>query len=874
MERLKHNKLLWISIQGVVFFMWFCLACSLWGQAGKIKDLTPDEYDQWYSILTHQLSPDGKWVSYIKEYEQQTDTLVVQSTADSVKFYIPNGNRTAFSQQANWFFAQDNEGGLWKIDLLKGELKKENDVLDYQLSQNGTYLAFRQKEGQEGSKLIYQNLKDAKTRVFQNVLDYAFDATSHLLAVSQKTDNGYSLSVIENPQASLEEISSNQSNPYSNLVWSPQGKSLAFMEVMDDTHKIHWIRNLDARTLQSFDALKNGLAIPAKFRDVILFSEDGQKLFFKAANHMEIKEEEKPNPIQIWNTKDELLYPAYEIVKKSLLNPNLTICWNINGSWHYVGDKENIFTMYGTNAKYAYSYSQKEQLLASAEREAPLNIYRYNTDTGQRKLVYQKPVGSEFQLSPSGRYLAYFKDGDWWVYDANNGRYSNITFGMDVSFTNMEYDRPGIQPSYGHPGWTEDEKEIILYDRYDLWAVTPDGKNKRRITKGREEKKEYRLYHLLDYYYKNSRFSFQDTKIYDLEKGVIFHVHGADEKTGYFRYSDAQGLNAIVYKDCFVSELRMSADRSSWVYMEERFDNPPKLVYGGINTPSKTILQTNPQHFKYHWGRAELVHFEGPKGQPLKGVLYYPAKFNPKKKYPTITLYYEILSDRIHLYHNPSYYDYGWPNLSNFTTQGYFVFLPDIVFEIPDPGISAANCILAGLNKILERPYIDKEKLGAFGHSFGGYETLFLITQTDIFATAVAGAGAANMRSYYLSMAWMWRRPQTWRFEKQQWRMGDTYFNIPEAYERNSPINFVENVTTPLLSWAGKKDTNVNWEQQMEFFIALRKLKKEHIMVFYENDGHSLSNPENQKDMTNRLFDWYNHYLKGEPAPSWMTDTH
>src|SRR5690606_25497952 len=100
------------------------------------------------------------------------------------------------------------------------------------------------------------------------------------------------------------------------------------------------------------------------------------------------------------------------------------------------------------------------------------------------------------------------------------------------------------------------------------------------------------------------------------------------------------------------------------------------------------------------------------------------------------------------------------------------------------------------------------------------------------------------------------------------------YFNIPEAYERNSPINFVQNVTTPLLSWAAKKDTNVNWEQHMEIFIALRKLKKEHIMVLYENDGHSLSNPENQKDMTNKLFDWYNHYLKGASAPAWMTEFH
>jgi len=239
-----------------------------------------------------------------------------------------------------------------------------------------------------------------------------------------------------------------------------------------------------------------------------------------------------------------------------------------------------------------------------------------------------------------------------------------------------------------------------------------------------------------------------------------------------------------------------------------------------------------------------------------------------------ITFYYETLSNRVHHYQNPSYFNSGGPNVSNFTTQGYFVFYPDIVFEIPDPGISAVNCILAGVNNMLKLPYIDKDRLGVFGHSFGGYETLFLITQTDMFATAVAAAGAGNMRSYYLSMAWLWNRPQSWRFEKQQWRMGDTYFNIPEAYERNSPINYVQNVITPLLSWAGKKDTNVNWEQHLEFFIAMRKLKKEHIMVLYENEGHSLMNPDNQIDMTNKLFDWYNYYLKGFSPAAWMTHTH
>jgi len=188
--------------------------------------------------------------------------------------------------------------------------------------------------------------------------------------------------------------------------------------------------------------------------------------------------------------------------------------------------------------------------------------------------------------------------------------------------------------------------------------------------------------------------------------------------------------------------------------------------------------------------------------------------------------------------------------------------------------MSALTCITSGVKEVLKAPYIDDNKLGIYGHSFGGYETMFLITQTDMFATAVAGAGASNMLSYYLSMAWLWNRPQYWRFEKQQWRMGDSYFNIPEAYERNSPIHQLNNVSTPLLSWAGKLDTNVNWEQHVEMYLGLRRLKKDHIMLLYPEEGHDIVRPENQVDVTTRINEWFDYYLKGSPQPKWMRDTH
>ena len=160
---------------------------------------------------------------------------------------------------------------------------------------------------------------------------------------------------------------------------------------------------------------------------------------------------------------------------------------------------------------------------------------------------------------------------------------------------------------------------------------------------------------------------------------------------------------------------------------------------------------------------------------------------------------------------------------------------------------------------------------GLIGHSFGGYETDFIITQSNIFAAAIAGSAATDLNSFYLTLNWTTGKPDMWRFEDHQWRMEKSLFEDRERYKTNSPITYVENIKTPLLSWTGQEDLQVDWHQSIELYLALRRLSKKHILLLYPKESHELFKPENQKDLSKKMQQWFAYFLKGESPADWIS---
>lgn len=878
-KEIKKIKLLWISNYPVIFFILLLTACPLWGQVGQ-RTLEKKDYRLWETVLPHKISFDGKWTSYgIRDSKDQYDILA-QNILTGEKLRVSNCYKHNFSLDSKWFIALNSDSLLVKMNLETIIKEESPKISNFQISNDSKWLAYLEKITSNTSTLILENLKSGSGEKFEMVTKYDFSPNTAYLALVKKDLDGYELSII-NLNTKEQVAVYHLNNSISKILWSPDSKGIAFFEKQENgNNEVYWwtdIKNGDS--LLTFGTTSKKLTINENANIPPMFSTNGKILFFQTNVKADIEkalDSGFSKEVEIWNTKDEFLHPAFENYTKNLDNTSLTVVWEKN-KWQRLGTPEVNMVVFGDGNRFVYTYSFKETIMAAVDKDVPSQIFVNDLVTGKRKPILERITKTEYKVSPSGRYLAYVQNGNWNIYDAEKDTHTDITSHLGISFVDTLLNKEIPNSTYGNPGWTKNEKEIILYDEYDVWAISPTGSRIKRLTSGRENDTKYRIHNFTNDFYENIPFGTMHAGYsFNLTEGIVLNIQNKDNgSNGYATYSWNNGMRTIVYKNALISNLRLSKDGTSMVYSEERYDCPRKIYSQKIDREEKKVLyQSNPQQFDYHWGHDELVHFNTPDGTGLKGILYYPADFDPNKKYPLIVSLYEIQSDELYTYHNPSEYESTGFNIPNFTNQGYFIFRPDILYKIGDTGMSAVECILAGVKKVKGFSFIDGSKIGLEGHSFGGYETMFTITQTDIFATAVAGAGSSNLLSFYFSMAWVWDRPQSWRFEKQQWRMGDTYFNNPNAYNKNSPILNAPKINTPILSWAGKLDGNVNWQQSLEFFLALRKLDKDNIMLLYENEGHYLNSRKNQLDLTHKMEDWFNFYLKDAPPAQWMTMVH
>ena len=166
---------------------------------------------------------------------------------------------------------------------------------------------------------------------------------------------------------------------------------------------------------------------------------------------------------------------------------------------------------------------------------------------------------------------------------------------------------------------------------------------------------------------------------------------------------------------------------------------------------------------------------------------------------------------------------------------------------------------------------IDADRVGLIGHSWGGYQTTFFVTQDDLFAAAVAGAPLTNLMSMYLSFYWNTGGTDARIFEISQGRMQVPWWEDWDSYFNNSPLHHIQNLNTPLLMEFGTDDGAVEFNQGVEFYNAARRAGKHMVMLGYEGENHGLAREPNQRDYQSRILQWFAHYLKGEPAPEWIT---
>jgi dipeptidyl aminopeptidase/acylaminoacyl peptidase len=329
----------------------------------------------------------------------------------------------------------------------------------------------------------------------------------------------------------------------------------------------------------------------------------------------------------------------------------------------------------------------------------------------------------------------------------------------------------------------------------------------------------------------------------------------------------------LLMEDYRFEKLAKAKNSETLIWTRENVDEAPDVWTSNLAFEHRHKLsESNPQQKQFIWPGVRLVHWDSFSGKPLEGLLYFPETIDPEKKYPMIVYFYERNADNLHIYTNPSP-SRSTVNRTYFTSNGYIVFVPDITYEQGYPGQSAFDAVVSGTQFVSSMfPFIDRNRIGINGQSWGGYQTAWLITQTNLFAAAMAGAPVSNMTSAYGGIRGESGLSREFQYENEQSRIGATLWDKPMQFIENSPLFYVPKIKTPLLIMHNDNDGAVPWSQGIELFSAMRRLQKQVWLLNYNNDEHNLKATSwaNRMDLTIRMKEFFDHYLKGEPEPAWM----
>ena len=467
-------------------------------------------------------------------------------------------------------------------------------------------------------------------------------------------------------------------------------------------------------------------------------------------------------------------------------------------------------------------------------------------------------------LSPGGKFVTWFDKGAWHAYNVTTGQERALTSALaGVRFDDETNDSPTTAPPYGIAGWTKGDASLLVYDRWDVWELDPTGAKAPRMVTDSAGRKATTTLRLVD-------LDPEDRFVDPAEPLLLRGLNDETKAAGFFRdrLDRAGAPERLVYGDRSYGVPSKARKAEQYLFTQQTVSEFPDLWTGSTLAGATKISNANPQQSEYAWPTVELVHWVSGDGVPLKGLLYKPADFDAAKQYPMIVYYYELLSDGLHAYNAPS--GRNTINPTVYTSLGYLVFFPDIVYEIGWPGPSALKAIVPGVQSLIARGFVNGKAIGITGQSWGGYQTAYLMTQTSMFAAAVPNAPVSNMTSAYGGIRWESGMARPFQYEKTQSRIGGSIWEYPVRYVENSPLFHLDRVTTPVLFMANDADGAVPWYQGIELFVGLRRLGKEVYMVSYNGDGHNPRKRANQKDIDMRMQQFFANKLKGEPAPDWM----
>jgi dipeptidyl aminopeptidase/acylaminoacyl peptidase len=839
-----------------------------------------------------QFSYDSKYVVFLispsqEEVEKAKKDKKKKNEKPKKKLGIMNlsNGETEVLEEIKSFKLPEEAGGwaayLKEAPEKKEESKEQEEKEEEKKEEPEEEEEEKKKEKKYGTPLVLRSLEDGSEIILDSVLEYRFTKDGEYLI--------YTVSSEENPETDgVYIIIPGQDNSvplltgegnYKKLAMDEEETRLAFLTDRDDyeadkpTFNLYgWNVGDDKASLwvshTSTPNFPDGMAVSDK--SAVSFTEDGWIVMFgiKEIPEPQDEDEEKEKredkaQFDLWHWDDPLPQPQQKNMEEEVRNNTWESVYHLKSNkFVKLADEEIPDVRISDNGKIAFGQTFWPYAKRIAHFGSFYDVYIVDPHTGDKTLV-KKELYSSARLSPGAKYVYWFEDKDWHIYDIASGKVKNVTEEIDVPFDMQDWDTPSPPYPYGIAGWTEGDSSVLIYDQHDIWQIEPDGTDARMITEGfgRENNLSFR-YVRLD----------PEEKTIDTQEALLFRVTNEETMASGFYSDRVQGKKAplkLVMDDKNFGYPRKAENSDTLILDRMAFDEYPDIWISDMNFSNlQKVTDLGRQMEPYIWGKAELRDFKSADGMPLKGILIKPDNFDPQKKYPLMVYIYETLHNGLHYYRSPS------PgtsiNMPYYVSNGYIIWMPDIEYHTGYPGQDALKCVLPGIQMLIRGGYIDPDSIGIQGHSWGGYQISYMITQTNIFAAAEGGAPVSNMISAYNGIRWGSGMVRQFQYERTQSRIGGSIWEYPFRYIENSPIFWADKIQTPIMFMHNDEDGAVPWYQGIEFIMALRRLEKEAYMFNYNGEPHGLRKRVNQKDWTIRMQQFFDHHLKGAPMPDWM----
>ncbi len=888
--------------------------------------LKPADYGKWETLGAATLAPDGKWISHEIRRTNGDNELRVTATAGGKPVTIAFCSGAAYSFDSHWLACESTvseaeadrlkkaskpaaQNKLQILELATGKVTAIDDVPAFAFSGDGVYVAFPHYGGSAGGRggnagggrggrggdnaerndrvdptgttLTIRNLMTGVDTTFGSVTSFAWqdNGTNLAMTIGVEGRTGNAIQVFDPKSGSLK-VLDNGPAVFSALVWRKDSSDLAALRSVkqdgfdgESNLVLAW-KNLGEKKSAKIDAPQRivGSRPPQ-------WSEDGEIVYVGIADWQKKaggKGDDDPSTVEVWHWKDE------NVISEQKLTAARDRDRNVSGAWH-VASGSTLIALSNNNHEDVRLPKRGNRALAldgtpyvtdSMFGRRFDDIYKVDLKTGARAQV-AKHLIPPVDFSPGGKYALNFKEGQFWIYDLDSGASKNISkdAAITTGFANKENDYPVSQkPPYGIAGWTKDDRSVIVYDAYDLWELFPDGAKPRKLTDGAADEVRHRYTRVSSRGGgRGGRGGGEDADGIDLAKPVYLSLEGRwTKKTGYARLENGK-VDRALYVDKGVRGLEKAKNADVYAYQAGSWNESPNYFVAGADLRNAAkVSDTNPFASQYAWGKAELIDYKNSHGDRLQGALYYPANYEAGKKYPMLVQIYEIESNQLHNWGAPN--ERNTYNATVWSQNGYFVLRPDITFRPRNPGLSALDCVTSAVKTVLAKGAVDAKKVGLVGHSWGGYETTFILTQTDMFAAGVAGGPLTNLASSYGEIYWNSGGPETNHVEVGQERMEVPLYEDPQSYIRNSAVYFANKLKPPLLLSVGDHDGASDWHQDIELYNSARRAGKNVVMLVYEGENHSVAQKGNQLDYHRRINAWFDHYVKGDPAEPWINE--